>query len=257
MHDGRPGCAATRWIFCGEDDLTEEHVVAAWVHRAFVRSKRPRSDFSGTFVGPHEMSLRADDPISIARVACQRCNNEWMSSIDNDAASALKPLIQGRTEVVLDAEAQSAVSAWIFKSALVFDALQAGEHGPLADLRAAFARDRLAPRGCTIYVGPAPPVPFSVAGVPEVAGLALFGVRTISGVANVTFDIRRPDGTRVPVPARQVPPPGYTVMLGRMSAIVSGLRAPIVPTAEWRFERLWPVSEKAVTLTSVPRDVGQ
>ena len=142
---GGPGGAATRCIFCGEDDLTEEHLVADWVHRAFVRSKRPRSDFSGTFVGPHEMRLRTDDPISTARVACQRCNNEWMSSIDNDAASVLKPLIQGRTEVVLDAEAQSAVSAWIFKSALVFDALQAGEHGPLADLRAAFDRDRLAP----------------------------------------------------------------------------------------------------------------
>ena len=100
-------------------------------------------------------------------------------------------------------------------------------------------------------------MPFSVDGVPEVAGLALFGVRTTSGVANVTFDIRRPDGTRVPVPPRQVPAPGYTVMLGRMNAIISGLRAPIVPTAEWRFERLWPVSDKAVTLTSLARKIGQ
>jgi hypothetical protein len=246
----------THCILCGDDDLTEEHIVADWVHRAFVRSKKPRSDFSGTFIGPQEMRLSTRDPISSAKVVCRRCNNEWMSSIDNDAAIALKPLIQGRTDAVLGAEAQSAVSAWIFKSALIFDALQAGNDGQLASLRAGFARDRLAPSGCTIYAGPAPPVPFSVEDVPEVGGLALFGVRPTSGVANVTFNVRRADGTPIPMPARQVATPGYTVMLGRINAIISGLRAPIIPTPEFRFERLWPVSREAVTLTSVPPETA-
>lgn len=243
-------------IFCGSSDLTEEHIVADWVHRAFARSRKPRSDLSGTFIDHQSIRLSTSDPISTAKVVCRRCNNEWMSSIDNEAATALKPLIQGQTDVSLNPDAQSAVSAWIFKSALIFDALQAGEHGPLAGLRSGFAQDRLAPPGCTIHAGPALPVPFSVEGVPEIAALALFGVRPTNGHVNLTINVQQPDGSSIPGTTKQIATPGYTVMLGRINAIISGLRAPIVPTPEWRFERIWPASGEPVALTSVPPDVA-
>jgi hypothetical protein len=242
----------TQCIFCGSTDLTEEHLVADWVVRAFLRSKKARADLSGTFLGPSELRLSTSQPIATARILCRRCNNEWVSRIDNYAARALRPLIQGRTDVALDQNAQAAVAAWVFKSALVFDASTGGQDGKLAALAAPFATERQAPLGCTIWVGPAPQAPFHVEGIPEIAGLAMFGVRRIAGQINLTINVKNPDGSVLPGSPRPIPTPGWAVMLGRMQAIVSGRRGPIIPTPEWRYSRVWPTSEAPMTLTSVP-----
>ena len=236
--------------------MTEEHIVADWVLRAFLRSRTRRSDLGGSLIGPNEVWITPGEAISTARVVCRRCNNEWLSGLDNAAAQALKPLIRGRTDVVLGAEAQSAVSAWIFKCALIFDASQCGESGPLSTLRSGFAQERLAPPGSTICAGPAPQMPFTIDGIPEIAGLTCFGVRPTSGIANVSINLNASDGTTTALPPRQVPTPGWTVMLGRVNAIISGQRGPIVPTPEWRFQRIWPASAEAVTLSSVPCNLG-
>jgi hypothetical protein len=239
-------------MYCGDADMTEEHIVADWVLRAFARSRKPRSGFNGTFVGPAEMRLEVGEACSTAGIVCRRCNNEWMSAIDQAAAHALKPLIHGRTAVELDAAAQSAVASWIFKSALTFDAIEHGDAGELASLREEFAATKLAPPGSHVCVGPAPAVPFRVEGVPEVAGLALFGVRRTTGTVNVTIETHNADGTPGGTLQTTVPSPGWTVMLGRINAIISGRRAPIIPTPEWNFRTIWPTSAENVRMTSEP-----
>jgi hypothetical protein len=79
-------------------------------------------------------------------------------------------------------------------------------------------------------------VAFRVEGVPEAAGLALFGVRTTPGTVNVTIEAN----------------PGWTVMLGRINAIISGRRTPIIPTPEWNFQTIWPTRSEGVLMTSEP-----
>jgi hypothetical protein len=88
--------------YCGDADMTEEHIVADWVLRAFARSRKPRSGFKGTFVGPAEMRLEVGEARSTSEIVCRRCDNEWMSAIDQAAADALKPLVQGRIAVELN-----------------------------------------------------------------------------------------------------------------------------------------------------------
>lgn len=237
-------------IFCGGADMSEEHLVADWVTRAFMRSRKPRSDFSGAFVAPNQMRLSREEPISAAKVVCTECNNTWMSRIDDDAAQVLKPLVRGKSEVRLTPPAQQAVAAWLFKSALVFDASDRGRDGRLAPLRADFARTCVAPPGMVIYLGPAPHTPFRVDEIPEIAGLALFGIRPISGRLNLTLNVKNPDGSITPGTPRAIPTPGYLVMLGRLNAMMSGVRAPIIPTPGQGFERVWPVSRSAVTISS-------
>lgn len=238
-------------IFCGGTDLTGEHIVADWVYRAFVQARESPTGLGGTMVGATEMRLEAADPITKAKVVCQPCNNEWLSQIDNEAASALKSLIQGESETQLDAEAQTVVAAWIFKSALIFEAAQGSRAGRLSALRQPFAQHRRAPDSVTIYVGPAPPVPLVLDALPKGTGLALFGVRTAEAVAKITLNIRRPDSDAVSRSTSQVPIHGFTVMLGRLHAIISLAHAPIIPTPEWDFQRIWPASDVPVTITSV------
>ncbi len=198
----------------------------------------------------NHLHLEAGDPTLTARVVCQACNNGWMSGIDRAAAEALKPLIQGRSTVSLNGDAQAAVAAWIYKSALTFDAFENGDAGPLVTSRPGFMATRAAPAGCTIYLGPAVPTPFTIEGVPGVAGLALFGVDETQAPMNMTLKIESPTGVHVSDFA--IPMPGYVVRLGHLHAVISGVRGPIVPTPDRGFACIWPVSALPATVTSAP-----
>ena len=41
-----------RCIFCGEQEVSEEHIIADWALRAFARSRKPDRSFAGTFTVP-------------------------------------------------------------------------------------------------------------------------------------------------------------------------------------------------------------
>lgn len=244
------GRALERCIFCGHDDMTEEHLVADWVLRAFHRSRRPPTHLSGSIIGANEMRVSPDPPISTLRALCRECNNTWVSRLDNAAAQALRPLMQGNTKVTLGQAAQTAVAAWTFKTALMFDVLQSGENGPLASLRESFFKDRIAPPGTTIWMGPAPPIPLAIPGVPEASQMLLFGVRPTHGSVNATINVVSPEGSPLSTTRRVLPTPGWTVMLGRVNAIISGRRGPIIPTPDWEYGCVWPASSPPVRLTS-------
>jgi hypothetical protein len=164
LHDSEPmNAQVRRCIFCGSDDLSEEHLISDWVFRAFARGRKPGPLFRGRISDNH-LQLQGADAILSARVVCQPCNNGWMSGIDKAAAEALKPLIQGRSTVTLSSDTQASVAAWIYKCALIFDAFQNADAGRLVTSRPGLMAARAAPPGCTIYLGPAVPTPFTMQG---------------------------------------------------------------------------------------------
>jgi hypothetical protein len=200
------------------------------------------------------MRLSAEEPISTAKVVCRRCNNEWLSEIDNAAAQVLKPLIRGEQTVTLDQRGQAAFAAWIYKCALIFDASANGNEGGLMSLREGFRISRKAGPGCVIYAGPSgPPIPFTVPGIPEVAGLRLFGVRPLNGVLRLTANVKNPDGTLTPGTPKALPIPGYQVMLGGLCAYLGGRIPPITPDSLKQFAQIWPTTSKQITVSPTLR----
>jgi hypothetical protein len=103
-------------VFCGATDMTEEHLIADWAHRAFAQRRRPTGFFRGSVVDS-ALQLHDDDPIVTAQVICRSCNNGWVSRIDNAASQVLRPLIRGQSEVALARDGQTAVAAWVYKTA--------------------------------------------------------------------------------------------------------------------------------------------
>lgn len=195
-----------RCIFCGAEGVSEEHIIAEWSFRAFARSRKLGPNFAGTFTAPDQLKVEADEPIQTAGVTCKPCNNGWLSLIDNDAARVLKPLIQGASEVTLDAAGQTASAAWIYKCALIFDAAQHGADGELASLWEGFMESKQAGPGCIMYAGSAgAPAPFELPGMDEKLGLRLFGVRPVNGTVRliVNGEGKPTSDTRLPNPARQ------------------------------------------------------
>ncbi len=241
-------------IFCGGPDMTEEHLIAAWVPRAFHRQRKPDAGLSGSFVGPNQMRLSPEEPISTAKVVCRSCNNEWLSVIDSAAADVLKPLIRGDDAVVLNEEEQAVFAAWIYKCALIFDAAANGNDGDLVPLREGFRTSQKAGPGCMMYAGPAPPTPFTLPEVPEVAGLRMFGVRPISGTMRLTVDIQNPDGSVTPGSPTSIPIPGYQVMLGGLYAYLGGRVSPITPESLEGFVQVWPARPESVVVSPALRN---
>lgn len=242
-----------RCIFCGDSDMTEEHLIAAWVLRAFHRRRRPDPGFTGTFVGGGEMRLSPKEPISTAKVVCRRCNNGWLSVVDNAAAEVLKPLIRGDDTVTLDAKGQTVFAAWIYKCALIFDAAAKANDGGLASLREGFRESRKAGPGCIIYAGPATAIPFTMPGVPEVAGLQMFGVRPANGTVRFTVDVQNEDGTVTPGTPTSIPIPGYQVMLGGLYAYLGGRVPPVTPDSLEGFVQVWPAKADPVVVSPALR----
>ncbi len=233
-------------IFCGDSDMTEEHVVADWVSRAFEGKRRPGPGLSGSFVSRQSMRLLSGEAISTARVTCRRCNNEWLSQIDNAAASVLKPLIRGDDSVSLGTSGQAVFGTWVYKSALIFDALEEGNNGRLATHRAPFVVSRQPPLSWTVHAGPAPPIPFTVPGIPEVAGLRLFGVRAVDGLMRLTINAKSAEGKVTNGVPTEIPIPAYQIMLGAVFAYMEGhVRALNIGM---EYVRIWPPQGDIVTV---------
>ena len=253
-----------RCVFCDGTDMTEEHLIADWAHRAFARKRKPDSFITGTFTGRtvvpgrSEMRLEAvpeGDAAATARVICRDCNNTWLSKIDNVASQVLRPLVRGEREVRLDRAGQRAVAAWIYKSALIFDASQHGHDGPLAALRERFKETGEAGPGCVIYAGPsAPPPSMNVGSPPKTLNLWMLGVREVNGTLRLTLSAQNPDGTVTPGTPKAIPIPGYQIMVGALTAFLGGRVFPVTQESLRGFARVWPARDAMVTVRAASLD---
>jgi len=226
-------------IFCGGTEMSEEHIVADWVLRAFVRSRKPGPGLAGTFTAPDTLRVEAAEPVQTAEVTCKDCNNGWLALIDNAAAQVLKPLIRGESDVELDTDGQTAFAAWIYKCALIFDAAQHGADGELSSLRAGFLDSRLAGPRSVIYAGPTEaPTPLELPGLEQKLSLRLFAVRPANGTMRLDFNGQ----------VSEIPIPGYQVLLGNLCVYLGGQVQPIAAESLVGFEQMWPAREEPVVV---------
>jgi hypothetical protein len=229
-------------LFCGAPEVTEEHLIAAWIFRAVQRTRRPRINIlrqnrkSGEFQDYY--GIRQDT----AEVSCRSCNNGWMSRLDNAAAEALKPLVRGEAPVLLKAKQQEEVAAWAVKTIMVNDLPLTGGDSLLRAHAPALRREERPPAFIEIWHGP-----------PSLAladGFAAVGVLPHDGtlVLGTSSDAQ-------PVPLR-----AWSLMLGHCDLLLR-------PLFRWiplddpppRFERFWPAGKAAVQLKPcrTPLDVSE
>jgi hypothetical protein len=61
-------------------------------------------------------------PKLTVKCVCEQCNNGWMSRLENRVRPHLEPLLTGQPRV-LDAEAQTTISTWAVKTAMVLEGM--------------------------------------------------------------------------------------------------------------------------------------
>ena len=107
-----------RCIFCGDIGISKEHIWGDWL-KHYVKTILPKHTLNTVTVNrpgtPNVASLRirAGDPLrSKARVVCEKCNNTWMSEIQNAAKPLLIPMFEGEIRVLGHAT-QEIIATWI------------------------------------------------------------------------------------------------------------------------------------------------
>lgn len=148
--------APTECIFCGGEELTDEHVLPLWAGKVLQRlgdgewtylrfiDRRPVPAAFAT------KSARA--ATSKIRCVCKTCNGGWMSRLEVDAKAILTPLILGEPRK-LSVDDRVAAATWLTKTALVHDLL-GDRPAILPDARRTEFGDRKTPfSNSDLYVG--------------------------------------------------------------------------------------------------------
>lgn len=114
-------------LFCGNNDSepSSEHVVPKWIAREFSGGGWDITDRLTQRVRTNRKYI--DLTIS---APCERCNNGWLSRLEQFAKPVLSPLIHGASTNLTPLE-QQIVAVWLFKTAIMYD-LHAEKYTPRA-----------------------------------------------------------------------------------------------------------------------------
>jgi len=131
--------SSTRYcVFCGTTPLTLEHNPPQWINE-FCSDL----DHGGTTTfftdrsRTHPRGASHTVAATAGRVVCGRCNNGWMSNLENAVKPVLGPMTQGHG-TRLTKERQGVLAEWLIKSSLVHAAVTSWQN--TTRFGAAFAR---------------------------------------------------------------------------------------------------------------------
>lgn len=121
-------CVARACVFCGGTPTTKEHLWPDWGRR-LIADAEPLT---------HYQQVRQDNREPVDRTwttppfrwtvnaVCARCNNGWMSQLEERARPMLLPMLQGRGRE-LHREGQRTLASWALKTSMMFEHTQ-GPH---------------------------------------------------------------------------------------------------------------------------------
>lgn len=125
------GSTAMRCIFCGEPNLTREHIFSGWMRDYFKHIPRRRAFASFGRVYPDRTNsvewtlpgpLRDWEVKNVCGGLRDRCNTGWMKDIDDTVRPILLPLIKGEAGTPrLVPHQLEAIATWAVLKAMVVD----------------------------------------------------------------------------------------------------------------------------------------
>lgn len=110
-------------IFCRrEGKASREHLWPRWAQGAL--GKEERGQLTPHSLEPHDgPGKRWEAPPFTATLkdVCQQCNSGWMSRIESEAKAYMEPMITGTKGLLIDVDAQWAISHWAYLKVLLFE----------------------------------------------------------------------------------------------------------------------------------------
>lgn len=117
-------------IFCGQTGgISREHIFALWLKEFFPRDQNTKHRFAHVAWldeidprNPNELREVRQGHVGSKklRIVCQKCNNGWMSALEEKVKSSLPALIVGNRANIVPS-GQTLLAAWACKTAMVAD----------------------------------------------------------------------------------------------------------------------------------------
>jgi len=159
----RAKSAPRRCIFCGEgggrgNPMSKEHLWPEWMHPLLPTLENPIKQpfYEHTKNGFRHLELgkaQQGHPYTTTfNVVCKRCNETWMSRIEEGAKAFLIPMLQG-LPVTLNREAKTQLATWFALKLAVIDQDHPEDGIWSWDTRHSFRSRRNLPQGLRIWVG--------------------------------------------------------------------------------------------------------
>lgn len=122
----RPLC----W-WCQKPGTSNEDVVPLWQRHLYKGEAWWVHQTSHPDIGDYR-TKKAKKPAFRSRKFCGKCNNGWMSRLEEQALPLLGPMIKG-TPTVLGPDEQKLLAFWIWKTTLTFQSLEPAEYRCVPD----------------------------------------------------------------------------------------------------------------------------
>lgn len=129
-------------MFCGDRASSKEDAWPLWLLRRLNLGGPGRVDAERGIQAPR--SWRVLNPGIKVKFVCTRCNNGWMSRLENCAKPIIEALL-GDTTVAPKPADRSLLAIWAIKNAMVFEALRLDRPWVFTDQERAAVREHLAP----------------------------------------------------------------------------------------------------------------
>ena len=138
-------------VFCGTSPTTKEDIFPKWIHR-YLGQKPTISIRRDATTGTGQHIFRTLSYTATAKRVCSRCNNGWMSDLEDDASDVLKRMFDERITIHLaGGDGQQQVARWAMKTALMLQFTHQQQCIPLPVYKE-FFRTGLPPKKLVIYV---------------------------------------------------------------------------------------------------------
>ena len=154
-----------RCIFCGEFDVSREHIFPAWLQKIIDPIHKSYSvhmvEFAAIDSETNERQSvwkngRLQRPGDILtqklRCVCQKCNNEWMSQLQMAAMEPLTKVVDGSWQSLTSAEARI-LASWLTMFVMVYETADSFTAASDETDRRHFWRTRVPPLGWAMFVG--------------------------------------------------------------------------------------------------------
>jgi hypothetical protein len=137
-------------LFCTDSRLSQEDVLPRWLARRFPTPRGVQISLQHGSEPPSVWPKRRHE--HKARFVCAKCNNGWMSDLENEVKPVIERLLAD-SQVRLDAADQGTLVVWSVKNTMVFEALR----GDTADFysseeRSLLRTSRAVPRWTRVWL---------------------------------------------------------------------------------------------------------
>ncbi len=135
-------------IFCDNESGSEEHLWPDWMHRLVKFAPINLQEADGPVI-------YGQDPEQKINTVCHRCNNEWMSRIEDKSKTRLESMLLNKP-ISIDPGGMKLLTEWAILRAMVFESIKprnSNEQFFTREERTAFKEKQTIPDRTRVWVG--------------------------------------------------------------------------------------------------------